>query len=306
VLTGNATVTGIVGTSTMGGLNIPYGTTAERPNPAAVGTIRYNTELKYVEAKTEAGWLVITSPPVISGVSPLNVSVDGIPTIKAWQSQMQILQHNTPEASDSFGNSVDISADGNFMIVGTPFDNVLNGAGADIADQGSATIFIRASSGDTTPSGTQWTYQATLTEPFDVMAEYPEASSQFGYSVSISNDGMYAIVGGRYGSIYRKDGDGTSFSEQPETVTNHSDNGSVLVFKRQPDGTWEYMDKAVHPTHHSNNNSDYFGESCDMSGDGRYMIIGAPNDDIENSLLHHDGDEVVTDSGAAHIFIRES
>jgi hypothetical protein len=303
VLTGNATVTGIVGTSTMGGLNLPYGTTVERPNPAAVGTIRYNTDLKYVEAKTEAGWLVITSPPVISGVSPLNVSVDGIPTLKAWQSQMQVLQHNAPAASDRFGHCCAISADGNYMIVGAPYDHIPNAAGSSQADAGSAHIFIRAPSGDTTPSGTQWSYQATLTEPleFDI-----NGNQYFGYSVSISNDGMYAILGGYNDDLRRRDGDGTSFSEQPETTTNHSDNGSVLVFKRKPDGTWEFMDKVVHPTHHSNQNSDNFGQSCAMSGDGRYMIIGAPYDDIEYSLLHHDDDTVVTNAGAAHIFIREA
>ena len=292
VLTGNATVTGIVGTSTMGGLNLPYGTTVERPNPAAVGTIRYNTDLKYVEAKTEAGWLVITSPPVISGVSPLNVSVDGIPTLKEWDLR-QAVTHNVPTASDQFGHCVDISADGNYMIVGTPYDDHdALGLQNSVTDGGSALIFIRAPSGDTTPSGTHWTYQATLKEPVTA------GSDQFGWSVSISNDGMYAIVGGRYDDPVHNDGDGTT--------TTITDQGSAVAFRRKPDGTWEYMDKLVHPLHPQYITSDNAGTSCALSGDGRYAILGAHYDDPHNSRYDYSNDTTVSQGGAAHIFIRDA
>ena len=294
VLTGNATVTGIVGTSTMGGLNLPYGTTVERPNPAAVGTIRYNTDLKYVEAKTEAGWLVITSPPVISGVSPLNVSVDGIPTLKEWDLR-QAVTHNVPTASDQFGHCVDISADGNYMIVGTPFDDIPNLAGTLQGNSGSALIFIRAPSGDTTPSGTQWTYQATLSEPVELNVI---SSEYFGYSVSISNDGMYAIVGGYDDVPVHNDGDGTT--------TANSDHGSAIAFRRKPDGTWEYMDKLVHPLHPQYIAGDEAGRSCALSGDGRYAILGARYDDPHNARYDYSNDTTVSQGGAAHIFIRDA
>ena len=300
VLTGNATVTGIVGTSTTGGLNIPYGTSAERPSDPIVGTIRYNTELKYVESyQGNDSWLVITSPPVITNFSPNNVSVDGVPSEKEWDLVQQI-EHNDPSPNDYFGHCVDISADGNYLIVGTPYDDTTIEDGSMRTDGGSAKIYIRAPLGDTTPSGTTWSYQATLQEPTtaDGDTSAPENSDEFGYSVSLSSDGMYALVGGWKDDPDTPDGDATS--------TEMTDYGSALVFKRQPDGTWEFMDKLTHENHLRANSSDYAGHSCAMSGDGRYAIVGAYADDPHNALYDYSNDTTVSAGGAAHIFIREA
>jgi len=293
-------VTGIVGTSTVGGLNIPYGDSSQRPTNPTVGTIRYNTELKYVEAYQGNGkWLVITSPPVITSFSPNNVSVDGVPSEKEWNTLQQI-EHNDPGGSDQFGHCIDISADGNYLIVGAYLDDPTKEDGSTGSDSGSAKIYIRAPSGDTTPSGTTWSYQATLFEPStaDGDTNAMESSDQFGYSVSISNDGMYAILGGRYDNPNTPDGDGSN--------TDMGDYGSALVFKRQPDGTWEYMDKLTHENHIRRNSSDYAGESCAMSGDGRYAIVGAYSDDPHNAQYNNTSDTVISAGGAAHIFIREA
>ena len=52
------------------GLEMPQGTTAERPNPATVGTIRYNTDTGLVENYTSKGWAGIDAPPTITSVTP--------------------------------------------------------------------------------------------------------------------------------------------------------------------------------------------------------------------------------------------
>lgn len=53
-----------------GVLQVPTGTTAQRPASAAVGYIRYNTTLGFLEQYTGDGWQGIAPPPTISTVSP--------------------------------------------------------------------------------------------------------------------------------------------------------------------------------------------------------------------------------------------
>ena len=48
---------------------VPKGTTAERPNPASVGTLRFNTDINQLEQYTTDGWQGISAPPTISSVS---------------------------------------------------------------------------------------------------------------------------------------------------------------------------------------------------------------------------------------------
>ena len=59
-----------IGTGT---INLPSGTTSERPTTGVVGMIRYNTTTGYMETYTAAGWGSIAAPPVVTGVSPVSV-----------------------------------------------------------------------------------------------------------------------------------------------------------------------------------------------------------------------------------------
>ena len=49
---------------------IPSGTTAQRPESASVGMLRYNTTLGFVEQYTGDGWQGIAAPPSVTAVSP--------------------------------------------------------------------------------------------------------------------------------------------------------------------------------------------------------------------------------------------
>jgi len=54
-----------------GYLNLPSGTTAQRPDPPTLGAVRYNTSTGYAEVYTANGWATIgIPPPVITSVSP--------------------------------------------------------------------------------------------------------------------------------------------------------------------------------------------------------------------------------------------
>ena len=76
------------------------------------------------------------------------------------------------------GYSVAISSDGSYAVVGAHCKTGTAGR-----YQGAAYVFLR--------TGTTWTQQAKL------LASDPAAYDQFGYSVSISADGSYAVVGAR-------------------------------------------------------------------------------------------------------------
>lgn len=112
----------------------------------------------------------------------------------AWKLQ-KTLVGETGAAGDIFGGSVALSADGNTVAVGAAGDDVGN-----IADQGSATVFVR--------SGADWALQQILT------IASGEAKANYGSSLSLSSNGDTLAVGG------------------PNAGT-----GSVVVFTRA-NGTW--------------------------------------------------------------------
>ena len=48
---------------------MPSGTTAQRPDPATNGMLRYNTDLGKVEQYADGQWIAITSPPTITSIT---------------------------------------------------------------------------------------------------------------------------------------------------------------------------------------------------------------------------------------------
>jgi hypothetical protein len=144
-------------------------------------------------------------------------------------------------ASDSFGYSVSISDDGLTAIVG---------ANGDDSSRGSAYIY---------------NYNSGVWNETKLTASDGAAYDYFGYSVSISGDGLTAIVGAN--------GDDSS-------------RGSAYIYNYNS-GVWNETkltasDGAAY---------DYFGYSVSISGDGLTAIVGAYRDDDNG-----------TDSGSAYIF----
>ena len=143
---------------------------------------------------------------------------------------------------------VSISADGAYAVIGARGAN---------GQRGSAYIFVR--------SGTSWTQQAML------VASDGAANDNFGYSVSISADGAYAVIGA-YG----------------DDAGANSNQGSAYIFVRS--GTsWTQQAKLVASDGAA---SDYFGWSVSISADGAYVVIGAYADKVGAN----------TTQGSAYIF----
>jgi hypothetical protein len=165
--------------------------------------------------------------------------------------QQAKIQASDKEANDRFGTSVSISSDGLTAIVGAFFEDT-GGSNA-----GAAYVFVRAGS--------------TWTEQVKIQASDKEGGDNFGYSVSISSDGLTAIVG-----AHNED-------------TGATDAGAAYIFVRSG-STWTEQAKIQASDKGA---SDYFGYSVSISDDGNTAIVGANGEDTGGN-----------DVGAAYIFVR--
>src|SRR6056300_127709 len=186
-----------------------------------------------------------------TAVSDLSIGAGG-----SWNFQQKI---KAPDSApdDNFGWSVAISGDGSYALVGTVGDDI----GPATIQSGSAYIFSR--------SGSTWTFQQKITAPDAAQ------SDQFGYSVSISSDGSYALVG--------------AFLDTH--VATYA--GSAYIFSRSG-SSWSYQQKITAPDAEP---GDYFGRSVAISGDGSYALVGVLLDD-------RPGQPAADQSGSAYIFNR--
>ena len=141
---------------------------------------------------------------------------------------------------DQFGTSVDLSANGRTIIVGSPY----NSSGGFTAN-GAAYVFD-----DPTGFSNNWTQYAKLV-PSD-----PANNAFFGKTVSLSQDGNFAFVGAPSRS-------GTNYT------------GAVYVFARTPGtlNTWFQLQR-ITPFYSTYD----FGDGLCNSVNGRILLIGSSSD----------------------------
>ncbi len=247
--------------------------------------------------------------PLVGAVEPL--------ALTAWaQGGRLIAPHGN--ASDNFGYSVALSADGRFALVGSPLAAV-----GSAPYRGVAHVFVR--------SGSRWAHQAMLTAPGG------EAGDLFGRSVSLASDGSYALVGasGRAvggvagaGSVFVFARSGSLWSRQAQLVATGAaanDEFGYAVSLSADGGIALVGLPGVHPaasgaspsslregtayvfarsgsrwlrqarlTGRGGIKGDWFGAAVSLSPDGRYALVGAPQD----------GGGSLSSVGAAYVFAR--
>lgn len=205
-------------------------------------------------------------------------------TGETWEQQAYIKASNT-ELFDSFGFSVAVSADGNTLAVGAPYESSaatgINGDQNDNSAGLSGAVYVFTRTGET------WEQQAY------VKASNTNASDIFGFSVALSADGNKLAVGayGEQSGATGVDGDQeNNFAE---------DAGAVYTFTRTGE-TWEQQSyiKA------SNTGiQDSFGFSLALSADGTTMAVGSV---LEASgatgIDGNQDDNSATWSGAVYVF----
>ncbi len=169
----------------------------------------------------------------------------------SWGSRTQEtrLTASDGQEGDSFGNSVSLSGDGYYALVGAVEDAVGGNS-----YQGSAYVFAMPGNGWKYWDGT---YTAKITAPDG------QENDSFGSSVSFSSDGNYALIGA-----------------YADTV-NSSYQGSAYVYA-MPGNGWKYWDGTCKAmlTASDGGAFDSFGISASLSGDGSSALVGA---DMANS-----------------------
>lgn len=190
-----------------------------------------------------------------------------------------------PDNNDYFGESIDLSDDGNILVVGAsgedsissrnPMDNSEN-------DSGAVYVFER--------SGGSWSQK-----------DYLKASNlgngdSFGRRVAVSGDGDTIIVGADWEDSSSQGIDGAQDD-------GSSNSGAAYVFRES--GGY-YLEEAFFKSHNSQA-GDRFGSDVDISDDGNTAIVSAFNEDSFVTGVNTTaemGDSGAADSGAVYLFTR--
>ena len=205
-----------------------------------------------------------------------------------WSQQAYAKASNTG-ASDEFGHSLALSANGDTLAVGAPIEaSDATGINGDpFSDNASASgavyVFTRAAG--------FWSQQAY------VKASNTESADAFGRSVALSADGDTLAVGttGEGSAATGIDGD--------QADESAGEAGAVYVFTREGN-TWSQQAyvKASNTGVDAN-----FGIAVSLSADGDTLAAAAWWEDSSASGLGGDQmDDSATNSGAAYVFTRES
>jgi hypothetical protein len=166
----------------------------------------------------------------------------------AWAQTAALVGSDTA-SGDVFGESVSISAGGQTVLVGARY----NDSGG--SDSGAAYVFSNAT--------------GTWVETIRLTASDAQANDSFGSEVTISGDGITAIIGARMED------------------TGGSNIGAAYVFSNAT-GTWTETIKLGASDAQGGDN---FGSAVSLSGDGLTAIVGAARENTGG-----------TNAGAAYIF----
>ena len=197
---------------------------------------------------------------------------------QTWTQEAYLKASNAGD-SDSFGCSLDLSADGNLLVVGAQQEaSAATGVDGDQLDDsapgaGAAYVFSRSAS--------TWAQDAY------VKASNTEQDDQFGVAVAIAADGQTFAVGAANESSSAQGVNGDQSLDDAYLA------GAVYVFSRVGGTTVQqaYV-KASNTT-----GEDRFGMHLDLSGDGNTLVVGAP---YENSFASGiDGNQTDFGAGAA-------
>ncbi len=203
-----------------------------------------------------------------------------------FPSQQAYVKASNTDASDIFGTSVALSADGTTLAVGAPYEgSAATGIDGNQADNsapisGAVYLFVRAGAG--------WAQQAYI------KASNAESSDEFGTSVALSADGNTLAVG-----AWAEASNATAINGN-QADNSASGNGAVYVFTRS--GTaWSQQAyvKAFNAF-----SRDGFGISVALSADGNTLAAGAWKENGSATGINGSPNTGAAQSGAAYVFVR--
>lgn len=205
----------------------------------------------------------------------------------AWTFQAK-LKPSQLGTQDHFGSSLDLSNDGNTLVVASIYEDG-SGTGVnptvnDSAGQaGAAFVFSR--------SGSTWTQQAYL------KANNSGSGDYFGVNVTISGDGNTVAVG-----AVQEDGSTGGINAVDNNSLNNT--GAVYTYTRSG-STWSFESKIKASATHIGS-LDWFGNDVALNNDGTRLAIGAHYEDGSNIGVNPFVNDLASDAGAVFIFSKPS
>jgi uncharacterized protein YuzE len=207
-----------------------------------------------------------------------------------WTQTAFIKASNT-DNEDQFGTTVKLSGKGNTIAVGSAGEDSsaigINGNQADnsATDSGAVYIFDKI--------GNNWTQTAYI-KPHNTDSEDLFGGS-FNPDISLSDDGNILVVGAA-----SEDSDTTGINSTENN--NGTNTGAVYVFEKI-NNNWT---QTAYIKASNSGNNDRFGDNVDISGNGKIIAIGSPEEDSStigiDSIENNNG----TDTGAVYILTKNN
>ncbi|NOT25426.1 MAG: integrin [Acidobacteria bacterium] len=211
-----------------------------------------------------------------------------------WQQQAYVKASNTG-SGDYFGSFVSLSADGNTMAVASNWEaSAAKGVGGDQTDNtipqaGAVYIFTR--------TGGTWRQQAYIKASNTGEAGEEGDGDQFGFSLSLSDDGNTVAVG-----AIAEDSNASGINgDQANNASNSA--GAVYVFARSG-STWSQQAYIKSSTPPEYTNGDLFGFSVMLSANGNTLAVGAYDEGGSARGINGAIDNMRGGSGAIYVFTR--
>ncbi len=248
---------------------------------------RDNSDIKTIVAGNYDDTLTPNNGAVSSGavyIFKRNLENSVLP----WYQEAFVKPFNT-DASDLFGYALALNQSGTSLVVGSRFES---------SDRTGTDSYINQNNA-ASQSGAMYvfTWSGAIWEQIGYIKPHNTGKGdQFGFSVSISDDGNTVAAGSFY-----EDSDTTGINSISNDTIDY-DSGAAYVFTRK-NTVWS---QEAYIKSNNTGKGDFFGWSISLSGDGNTLAVGAPLEDtnmlgITKNLDSNDG---LTSSGAAYIFTR--
>lgn len=199
------------------------------------------------------------------------------------------IKASNTDANDYFGSALALSADGNTMAVGAPYEasgaTNIDGNQSDNSAANSGAVYVF------TNSGGVWLQQAYI------KASNTNAGDNFGRALALSADGNTLAVGAP-----------NEASSATVIGGNQSDNsaanaGAVYAFTRSS-GTWTQQ---AYIKASNTDAYDYFGSALALSADGNTLAVGAWGEASKFTGINvNQNSNSASGSGAVYIFNRSN
>ncbi|WP_075186068.1 hypothetical protein [Teredinibacter haidensis] len=235
-----------------------------------------------VALSTYGETLAVGAPGKASGEGAAYIYTAGE---ESWLPQADLSASNA-EAGDSFGYALALTADGDELVVGAPYESSNStGLNMDQADNnapfaGAAYVYAR--------TGSDWQFDSYI------KASNTAENQMLGSAVAISANGKTLALGapGEASNAYGVNGD--------ESDTSYPGSGAAYVFSRDASNG---LVQQAYIKASDGDLGDSFGSALSINATGKLLVVAALGEDSANDAVDsNDSDNSAVDAGAAYVF----